>query len=153
MSQYSKKSVDYLETCDTKLIELGYAVLKIHDHSVLEGFRAEAEQNEYYEQGLSQVKWPYGKHNTYPSKAVHFKPYPIDWDEVLLMDWILTGNNVDKERLEKAFREYAKLYFFAGIVKAKAIELGTTVRWGGDWDGDYDFNDQSFHDLLHWEIR
>ena len=153
MSVYSKRSVDYLDTCNGKLIELGYEVLKIHDHSVEEGFRGEEDQNGYYEEGLSQVKWPYSKHNVIPSKAVHFKPYPIEWDEVLLMDWILTGNNIDKKRLQKAFREYSKLYFFAGIVKAKAIELGMFVRWGGDWDGDYDFNDQTFHDLLHWEIR
>jgi peptidoglycan L-alanyl-D-glutamate endopeptidase CwlK len=26
------------------------------------------------------------------------------------------------------------------------------IRWGGDWDGDQDFRDQTFDDLAHFEL-
>jgi peptidoglycan L-alanyl-D-glutamate endopeptidase CwlK len=34
-----------------------------------------------------------------------------------------------------------------------ASEEGVNVRWGGDWDGDRDIDDQTFDDLPHFEFR
>ena len=34
-----------------------------------------------------------------------------------------------------------------------ANRLGLKVRWGGDWDGDFEFKDQNFHDLPHFELE
>jgi peptidoglycan L-alanyl-D-glutamate endopeptidase CwlK len=69
------------------------------------------------------------KHNSKPSLAVDIAPYPIDW--------------ADDERF----------YFLAGIIKAASHQVGVKVRWGGDWDSDDDFHDQTFMDLGHFEIR
>lgn len=32
-------------------------------------------------------------------------------------------------------------------------QMGHNIRWGGDWDQDQDYNDQSFMDLVHFEIN
>ena len=44
------------------------------------------------------------------------------------------------------FTAYA--HFFIGIGITKGIEL----TWGGDWDGDFRWRDQSFHDHPHIEL-
>lgn len=33
-----------------------------------------------------------------------------------------------------------------------ARDCNVPLRWGGDWDGDGDRNDQTFHDLVHFEL-
>jgi hypothetical protein len=153
MANYSKKSADYLYTCDTDLIQLGNEVVKERDHSVTEGHRNEEEQEAHFDAKRSFVHWPDSKHNSSPSRAVHFKPYPMDWALVLEMDKILASGEIPSRAiLQKAFREYAKFYHFAGYVKKTAKDLGIRVTWGGDWDSDNEFNDQRFHDLLHWEL-
>jgi hypothetical protein len=78
--------------------------------------------------GKSQVYWPNGKHNTVPSCAVDVTPYPIQWD--------------DRERQT----------LFAGYVLATAKAMGVNLRWGGDWDRDTEVRDNSFDDLVHFEI-
>lgn len=153
MNEYSIKSVNNLDTCDGQLIEWCKIILPGYDHSVDEGNRGESEQNEHFRMGRSQLEWPDSKHNIFPSHAVHLKPYPMNWDLILAMDAILrSGQILSRQILQRAFREYAKFYHFAGYAKRIAKELDLSVRWGGDWDSDNDFNDQRFHDLLHWEL-
>jgi hypothetical protein len=45
--------------------------------------------------------------------------------------------------------------YFAGFVMglATAMNLGDRIRWGGDWDGDHELTDQTFDDLVHFEMR
>jgi len=103
------------------------------DFSVLEGHRDKETQNRYYEKGTSKIKWPDGKHNKLPSRAMDLAPYPIDWSN-----------------RPKAI---ARFYLLAGVILAVADELGIGLRWGGDWDGDWDLFDQEFDDLGHFELR
>ncbi len=35
---------------------------------------------------------------------------------------------------------------------AAAHDLGIELRWGGDWDRDAEFDDQTFNDLPHFEL-
>ena len=42
---------------------------------------------------------------------------------------------------------------FAGFVLGIARGLGITVRWGGDWDMDFDVQDNKFDDFPHFEIK
>jgi len=44
-------------------------------------------------------------------------------------------------------------YMLAGHILATAKRLGVGLRWGGDWDGDTDLNDQTFNDLVHYELH
>lgn len=45
----------------------------------------------------------------------------------------------------KAFREFGER-----VIKV-AESMQIKLRWGGDWDGDGDYLDQKFNDLVHFE--
>jgi hypothetical protein len=103
-------------------------VVRYYDCSILEGHRGKADQDKAVAEGKSKTPWPRSKHNSLPSMAVDAAPYPIDWTDL------------------------KRFYHFAGFVLGMAASMGLRLRWGGDWDGDRDLNDQSSNDLPHFEI-
>lgn len=138
---FGKISKANLETCHPDLQTIMNEVIKIVDISILCGLRTEAEQKAVYEKGYSQVQYPNSRHNRSIildrddlSDAVDVAPYPIDWD--------------DRERF----------FYVAGIIMgtAKGLKaegkISYDLRWGGDWDSDNDFDDNSFDDLPHFEL-
>jgi peptidoglycan L-alanyl-D-glutamate endopeptidase CwlK len=128
MPSFSDKSHSRLGTCDPRLQQVFHEVIRHFDCTILEGHRDKERQNRMVEEGRSKVRWPDGKHNTVPSMAVDVTPYPIVWD--------------DRERQT----------LFAGYVLATAKAMGVDLRWGGDWDSDTEVRDNSFDDLVHFEI-
>ena len=128
MPNFGNRSKQKLETCDPRLQEIFETVVEKFDCSILEGHRGEERQNLLYEQGQSKLMFPQGKHNTNPSKAVDAAPYPIDWD--------------NRERF----------VLFAGYVRGVADSMGYQLRWGGDWDNDWDTKAPRFFDAPHFEI-
>lgn len=131
MFEFSVNSMKQLDSCDMKLQAIFHKVIGTRDCTIIEGHRDEERQNEMVRQGRSKLSWPDSRHNTSPSRAVDVGPfYPGE------------GVAWDRERL----------IFFAGYVFAVANDLRIPVRWGGDWDSDLTFTDQSFHDLPHWEL-
>tara|TARA_R100000687_G_scaffold49271_1_gene39361 strand:+ start:230 stop:619 length:390 start_codon:yes stop_codon:yes gene_type:complete len=129
MAKFGKTSKKRLDTCEKDLQRLFKEVVKHFDCSVLEGHRGQEKQDKYFNEGKSKIKYPKGRHNASPSRAVDVVPYPVDWD--------------DTERM----------YYFSGVVKGIAISLGINIRWGGDWDGDTEVQDTNFKDLPHFELR
>ncbi|MHC4370024.1 MAG: M15 family metallopeptidase domain-containing protein [Planctomycetota bacterium] len=105
---------------------------EVADISILTGHRGEHEQNQKFDENKSKVRWPDGKHNSLPSKAVDFQPYPLPRK---------------KEKL------WAALAYIAGRAMEIGKQNGLTVRWGGDWNGDGDLTDQNFDDLYHLEVE
>lgn len=101
------------------------------DITVIQGHRSEKEQNEAYKAGKSKLKYPKSKHNSDPSRAVDIAP------------WV--GGQIPWEN-EKYF------YFMAGIVFTVSEDLGINIRWGGNWNSNENFDDQSFDDLVHFEL-
>ena len=128
MPSFSDKSLSKLATCDPRLQRVFHEVVRNFDCTILEGHRNRERQNQMVAEGKSQVRWPDGKHNTVPSMAVDVTPYPIVWD--------------DRERQT----------LFAGYVLATAKAMGVNLRWGGDWDRDTEVRDNSFDDLVHFEL-
>lgn len=133
MYSYSSRSRKNLSTTH-KLIQLIFnEAINTIDISILEGHRGEKEQNEAYEKGTSQVRYPNSKHNSYPSMAIDAVPYPIDWN--------------NKERLT----------LFAGKILgiASVILKGTGYKLvsGIDWDDDGDTKDHNFLDYPHFELQ
>ena len=130
MPYFGTKSLSRLNTCDERLIVLFKAVVKDFDCSVTEGYRNEETQNRYFDEGNSQVKYPLGKHNHQPSRAVDICPYPVDYN--------------DRDRF----------HFFAGYVRSVADQLGIKIRWGGNWRNDFNkgFKKNGFDDLVHFEL-
>jgi peptidoglycan L-alanyl-D-glutamate endopeptidase CwlK len=129
MPNFSDRSQEILGTCDDRLQEIFYHVINDFDCTILEGARSKERQNELFRAGKSKLEWPLGKHNSDPSLAVDVVPYPIDWK--------------DRERMT----------YFAGYVRGIAQSLGYVVRWGGDWDMDWEVRDNNFDDLVHFELR
>ena len=136
MPKFSNTSSDRLFTCDRLIQKLFNEVVKHADCSILQGHRGQIEQDQFFADGKSQVKWPDGKHNSRPSKAVDVAPYPIP------KNW---GADHWKDKV--------KFYEFAAIVRYEALRLNIKIRWGGDWDGDGDYRDQTFDDLVHFELE
>jgi len=129
MPRFGNRSKKNLATCDKRLQKIFNEVIKYVDCSVLEGHRDEYRQNKLYEEGKTKVKFPMGRHNSNPSRAVDVTPYPIDWE--------------DRERQT----------LFAGFVLGIARSMGIKLRWGGDWDQDFQVADNRFDDFPHFEIR
>ena len=129
MPRFGKSSRERLVTCDEKLQDVFNEVIKYVDCSILEGHRDERTQEKYFEEGKSKVRYPMGRHNSKPSRAVDVAPYPIDWK--------------DRERF----------HLFAGFVIGLARGMGITLRWGGDWNMNFKVNDNKFDDFPHFELR
>jgi len=129
MPYFSKRSKSRLSTCDERLQEVFTEVIKHVDCSILEGHRSKERQNKLYDEGRTKVKYPNGRHNSSPSKAVDVTPYPVDWE--------------DRERQT----------LFAGFVIGIGRGMGYNLRWGGDWDMDFQVMDNRFDDFPHFEIR
>ena len=129
MPRFGSRSINRIKTCDQRLQELFYEVVKHFDCTIIEGSRGKERQDKAYADGKSKVKYPNGKHNQFPSVAVDVAPYPIDWS--------------DRDRF----------HYFGGFVLGVAKQKGLNIRWGGDWDMDTQTKDIKFDDLVHFEIK
>jgi peptidoglycan L-alanyl-D-glutamate endopeptidase CwlK len=130
MPKFSERSKKKLNRCHPLLQLLASEVVKYYDCTVVWGYRGEADQNKFFAEGKSEVKFPDGKHNKLPAEAIDLVPYingRLAWD-------------------------VRQCYHFAGYVLATAHRLGIPIRCGADWDGDTDVNDQTFNDLTHFEL-
>ena len=133
MPRFGKWSKERISTCDIKLLKLFEEVVKHFDCTVIQGHRGEKEQNQAFDAGRSKLRYPDGKHNASPSRAVDVAPYPVDWE--------------DRDRF----------HYFSGFVMGMATKLERKVptvklRWGGDWDQDTEVKDNRFDDLVHFEL-
>ena len=135
---FGKGSRAKLDTCDSRLIEIAEKALSygVMDFAVTCGHRSVEEQFELYQQRLSTMDGvnKKSKHNYSPSLAMDLMPYPA----------VVNGVDVweDKQRF----------CVLAGMIYVAAAELGYSVRWGGDWDGDGNNADSTFHDMPHFEV-
>ena len=128
MPHFGPRSIENLSECHPSLQRLFKEVIKHYDCAVICGHRGKEEQDRAFFEGKSKLTFPMSKHNKVPSLAVDVVPYPVDW------------------------RDRDRFYYFAGLVKGIASSMGIKIRWGGDWDSDNNFKDQSFHDLPHFEL-
>ena len=128
MPKFGRRSKERLATCDEKLQKVFNEVIKHVDCSVLEGHRSEERQEKLFKEGKTKVHYPNGRHNASPSRAVDVVPYPIDWN--------------DRERF----------HLFAGMVIGLARGMGISLRWGGDWNMNFEVDDNQFVDFPHFEL-
>ena len=129
MPKFGKRSRERLASCHGDLRMVFNEVIKHVDCSILEGHREKERQNQLYDEGKTKVLYPDGRHNDYPSNAVDVVPYPVNWE--------------DRERMT----------LFAGFVIGVANQMGINLRWGGDWDQDFEVQDNKFDDFPHFEIK
>ena len=119
-------------TLHPRLVMVLDAAIVDFDFVIVEGHRGKVAQNIAYAKKLSQLPWPLGNHNSYPSKAADLAPYPVDWKEG-----------------EKPHFRFA---FMMGVIYAHAKRLGVKVRFGMDWNRNLDMRDENFLDLPHVEL-
>lgn len=134
MPKFGTTSKQRLATCEPDLQHIFNFVIDHIDCSIICGHRSEEDQVKAFVEKKSKVQYPNSKHNSYPSKAVDVAPYPIDWH--------------DMER----FRCFA--FYVLGVAEMMYArgEISHKIRWGGDWDMDFDTKDQTFNDLPHFEL-
>ena len=129
MPKFGKSSRKRLATCHEDLQKVFNEVIKKVDCSIIEGQRSEERQNRLFEEGKTKVRYPKGRHNAVPSRAVDVVPYPVDWN--------------DRERF----------HLFSGFVLGVAYRMGINLRWGGDWNMNFEVDDNKFDDFPHFELR
>lgn len=169
MPQFGKTSKERLETCHPVLWSLCSNIVRDYDITVLAdgGWRSPEKQLQLYDLGRTKVMK--SKHNHMHdgrpwSLAVDIAPYPVDFGktpkEVLrtYTDTRMTAETIAllERKFIKASHAISRFYYLAGLVRCQAqmmgLRWGTDIRWGGDWDSDNDFFDQTFFDLAHFEL-
>lgn len=133
MFKLGKRSEERLVGVDARLVAVVRRAIELStvDFTVLEGVRTKARQQELFDQGR---KTP-GKIVTWTMKSKHIDglavdlvPFPVDWN--------------DREK----FIAIARAMF------AAASELGVTIRWGANWDGDDKPFEKGEYDSPHFEL-
>lgn len=155
MPSFSQQSNEKLEQCHPYLRKLMRSLIFYINFSVITGARNKEDQDEAFGKGTSKKKWPDGNHNAlialpenereeykdklpFYSNAIDIAPYPVNWEE----------------------KEKIRFYYLAGFIMKGFRDLqmkgdipfAVKLRWGGDWDGDFDLTDQTFYDLGHFEL-
>jgi len=124
MPRYGHKSRKELATVHEDLQEVMNKVIKYCDVSILQGIRTEEEQRRLVAEGKSQTM--YSKHLT--GEALDFAPYPTKWE--------------DRENF----------IYIGGFIKGMAASMGIGIRYGGDWNNDFNLTNNNFDDLGHIEL-
>jgi len=140
---YGTGSRAKLHTCHPTMVMIAERALELspYDITIIHGWRGEEVQNALYDSHASHKQFPDSRHNKsddpdcsiplITSDAIDFAPYvdgAIDWEDTHIFAVI------------------------AGCFMAAAAQLGYTLRWGGDWDGDGWTTDQTLMDWGHVEI-
>jgi peptidoglycan L-alanyl-D-glutamate endopeptidase CwlK len=136
MPQFSTLSKGRLSEADQRLQKVFNEVIKHIDCTILVGYRNKKDQTTAFKSGKSKLPFPQSKHNSLPSMAVDVAPVEytngkasIDWNDI------------------------RRICYFAGFVLATAKAMGINLRWGGDWDSDTELKDNTFNDLIHFELK
>ena len=129
MPKFGRKSKKNLSTCAGDLQMVFNEVIRHVDCTVTCGHRGKEDQNKAVEEGRSKVKFPKGRHNSSPSRAVDVYRWPVD------------------------FKDLERQTLFAGFVLGIANQMGIELIWGNDWDGDFETKDTGFNDYPHFELK
>lgn len=132
MANFGSHSMTQYATLDPRLQNVLHEAIKYYDFTILVGYRNEEDQNHAFAEGLSTKKWPDSTHNVLPSRGVDLSPYPADWSD-------------KKEAI-------ARFAILAGVMKVSAAICGVKIRWGADWNRNWDPRDEKFLDWGHFEV-
>lgn len=132
MPKFGSASEVQLATVDQRLVRVCREAIKYLDFTVIEGHRGKEAQNRAFAKGASKLPWPKGNHNAFPSRAVDLAPFPVDWSEGQL--------------------PHARFALLAGVMLTVSRQLGIPIRWGVDWNRNWDPRDESFLDWGHFEL-
>ena len=122
MPTFGSRSEENLSTCADDIRFIAREAIKVIDFSVTCGHRTNEEQDDLYASGRTKpgriITFKRGGesvHNTFPSLALDFAPYPIDWSDLVRFGVV------------------------AGVMKYIAWKEGIDMTWGGDWPNFKDY--------------
>ena len=150
MARYSNSSEAKLDTAVVFLQTVFRFVIQFYDNTIIEGHRSIAKQLEYFNAIPQRTKVKFGRHNPEPSEAIDSAPYlpgrGIPWPQV-------PKNWNDKTQRDGYIKDLCQFYHYGGFVEGVAsMTPGGILRYGGDWDRDNNIQDQTFNDLVHFEV-
>ena len=131
----SERSIRVLgELCPELQVVCRKAIQHI-DFSLIDGSRTTQQQQKLFDDGRSKLDGvtKISKHQVFPERP---KAFAFDFIPAPFTTW--------QDR--PLFTAYA--YFIIGI----GYEMGIELLTGMDWDGDFRWRDQSFHDFPHIEM-
>jgi len=130
MYAFSKTSLARLANLHPDLRRVYHRAMsyQIMDFTILETVRSQAQANENAAKGVGIKNSKHLRQADGFAHACDALPYPIDW------------------------KDTKRFNVLAGLLLAAAKEEGVKVRWGGNFDGDNDFHDNSLEDLPHLEL-
>ena len=83
MPYFGSKSLIKISHCHWDLQRVAQEAIKEIDFSIICGYREKQLQDFAYENKRSKLRWPDSKHNSYPSRAFDFIPWPFrSWEEL-----------------------------------------------------------------------
>jgi peptidoglycan L-alanyl-D-glutamate endopeptidase CwlK len=134
MGHFGTDSLQRLQGVHEDLIALVTQVVEDYDCIIHYngGHRDKTLQDQLYPTN-TKVKFPFSYHNCFPSLAVDVGPYYLDSPHI-------------------RWNDRDGFYHFAGYVRGKADSLGIPIVWGGDWNNNFILTDQSFYDLVHFQL-
>lgn len=116
MPTFGPTSRKHLNDLDSRIQDVLNEAIKHTDFSIIDGHRDMERQNHYFNEGVSKVRWPHSRHNSFPSQAVDIVPYPGGFE----------NPNAAFDRM-------------ATYVLASASRLEVPLEWGGHWKGFPDY--------------
>lgn len=157
MPQFGNKSLSILMTCDLDIQNvMRRAIVHGPDFAVISGRRTTAEQAEKVRLGYSKTM--NSKHVADPphlAKAVDIGPYIAEYKQVIVgtdaqVAELAKLHGISKQAvLARIWKQYG---LCAGWILKTAQEYGVQLRWGGDWDRDWNSINNNFEDLGHFEL-
>jgi hypothetical protein len=120
-------------------------VITSYNCSIEAGARSVEDELAAISSGHSKLTDPWkSKHVVGPQRplalAIDAAPFPVVWPDAKTMP------------IARYAHAVGRFYHFASFVQQRAIALDIKIRWGGDWDVDLDFFEQTFDDLDHFEL-
>jgi len=132
VNYFGHRSKRELLTMHVELQLICQRAIKIVDFAVICGYRDEEAQNLLYKLGRSRLKYPDSAHNT-------------------MVDGVPCSNAMDLAFRPVEWNNIKKWHYFGGIIMGVAGALDIDLRWGGDWDRDFNLTNQTFFDYGHFE--
>ena len=124
------------------------------DIVILDGHRGKQKQNELFENGQTKLVWPHSKHNKLPSLAIDFAPYSKRYGVIIGTETQIKNISDKLGRSKHYIRQWVREQYtlYAGFILGIGAGRGEQLRWGGDWNRNFDTLDNNFDDLGHIEI-
>lgn len=127
--KFGVNSMKHFNTLHPLLQKVLLKVLETYDIAIIQGHRGEADQNDAFARGVSDLKWPLSKHNKFPSEAADLLPAKFK-------DW----------------KNREQFIYMAGYITATAATMGIKIRCGIDFNQDLSFSNDRLFDGPHVEL-